>query len=123
MFQVTIRVLRKVRCGGGACEGGLDEGLFPSVDECAVGELCGRRVCRRVNRAVQSVTMSAKQACSIRGAKWRAWSRWARLWQGWWVWGSYAIHRDGWKVSGECKEVCRKPQENEKHMDTQQSWR
>jgi hypothetical protein len=49
MFQVTIRILRKVWRSGGACGGELDEGLFPSVDEC---ELCGRRVCRRVNRAV-----------------------------------------------------------------------
>ena len=49
MFQVTIRTLRKVWCSGGA---DVDEGLFPSADKCAERELCGRRVCRRVNRAV-----------------------------------------------------------------------
>jgi hypothetical protein len=39
MFQVTIRILRKVWCSGGACEGGVDEGLFPSAEKCAEREL------------------------------------------------------------------------------------
>jgi len=52
MFQVTIRILRKPWCSGGACGWEVDEGLFASEEE---RELCGRRVCRRVNRAVQSV--------------------------------------------------------------------
>jgi hypothetical protein len=64
--------------------------------------------------------MSARRGCSIRGAKGRAWSRGASLWQRRWVWGSYAVHGGD---SSECKEVCREPQENERHMDTQQSWR
>jgi hypothetical protein len=35
--------------------------LFPSVERWAESGLCGRRAWRRVNRAVQSVTTSAKR--------------------------------------------------------------
>jgi hypothetical protein len=61
MFQVTIRTLRKACCrGGDACDGDVDAGLCPSVDRWAESGPCGRSACRRVNRAVQSVIMSAK---------------------------------------------------------------
>ena len=61
MFHVTIRTLRKVCCRCGcACDGDVDEELFPSVDKWAESGPCGKSACRRVNRAVQRVTMSAK---------------------------------------------------------------
>ena len=53
MFQVTIRILRKPWCSGCGCGWEADEGLFASEEERGERELCGRRVCRRVNRAVQ----------------------------------------------------------------------
>ena len=53
MFQVTIRILRKPWCSGVACGWEEDEGLLASVEEWAEKEPCGRRVCRRVKRAVQ----------------------------------------------------------------------
>jgi len=62
MFQVTMRTLRNVGCRGDACGGDVDDELFPlSVERWAESELCGRRACSRVNRAVQSVTTSAKR--------------------------------------------------------------
>ena len=81
MFQVTIRTLRNVCCrGGDACGSDVDAGLFPSVDRWAESGPCGKSACRRVNRAVQSVTMSAK-SLHVGGAKGRAWSRCASLWR------------------------------------------
>lgn len=52
MFQVTTRILRNVGCRRGACGDDVDDGVFPSVDKCGERGPCGRRACKRVNRAV-----------------------------------------------------------------------